>query len=227
MNPNLEVLLNSEIYKDVLRQADAKRLAAHRAAVDALLEFEADSAKLDECIAAIGKARKEFELRQIAYNKALAGLIHAEAERVETSLSRESISGRLRTEAAKHAPEVLRRFDAALHQISAAIRAAYTRHSHHEPLTIGGTRAVHSDNLAQVDAAIAQADACRELIAELEVRPMPHDELLALLSADVAKLIRLAEETGALVAFWLPEELRAGSLAERPEREGEYVLPSR
>jgi hypothetical protein len=225
-NPNLEVLLNSEIYKDVVRQADAKRLEAHRAAVDVLLEHQTDTGKLDACIAATEKARKEFEPRQAAYNKALMVLIRAEVEQADTSRSHESISGRLRAEAVKHAPEILRRFDAALYQIPAVIRAAYTTRSHHEPLTLGGTRAVYADNLQQIEAATAQVEACRELIAELEVRPMPQDEVMAMLSAEATKLILLAKEAGALVAYYLPEELRGGALAEKLEREGRYIFPS-
>ena len=112
MNPaidpkQLEVLIGSDVFKQAQATADAKRIAAHRAAVDALLTHEADTTALEAARAAVDEARRKLEPVEAAYRKARIELAERESHLQSLAWSREHLAGRLRHEAARHLPEIV------------------------------------------------------------------------------------------------------------------------
>lgn len=221
----LENLMASDVFRQAQAAADAQRVEAHQAAVDALLEHESDIAELTSAQDATEAARRELLPAESAYLAARRKHAAAVAVEMRIAACRENRANALRAEAVKHTPDILRRFDAALYLARSIILSAFTSREHYQPTMFGGFRTTITDNSRDVDAALDQVETCRELVAELEIQPMPGDEIHKLLNAESAKLVNLAKEAGVSLIFWLPEELRQGALAEKPERQGPYIFP--
>jgi hypothetical protein len=213
----ISTLLNSPVFKAAAAAADAQRMAAHQTAVDELLTHEADTAELTAAQDEAEAARRELQPIEAAYFTARQKQAAASADVLRITTRHELRSNKLRGEAAKHLPEVMARTEHALYFVEAEIRGSFNVKEWREP-TLMGYRTMCSDNGAEMGAALEQAGKVRAELARLAIEPTPTDEIIKRLSAEAAVLIDLAKAAGALVALHLPEEIRAGAHAEKPER---------
>jgi hypothetical protein len=220
----LEALMASEVFKRVQIDADEKRVAAHQAAVDALLTHEADTAAIDTARAAVDEARRKFEPIETTYRKAAYALHEKESSLKDLTWSHEHTCGHLRKDAASHLPPNVGELDRALYFIAHEIRAEFKSRVNQVPMFMGGNRERITDNNAQVDAALACVESLRVTIAEMAIQPMAEAEIKARLSAECAGLVELAHEAGAMVRHLLPEELRGPGFVDKPEFKGPRVL---
>jgi hypothetical protein len=230
MNPaidpkQLEVLIGSDVFKQAQAAADAKRIAAHRAAADALLAHEADITALEAASAAVDEARRKFEPVAATYRKASIALNEKESDLQSLAWSRDHVASRLRHEAARHLPAIVAATESALYFCAHEIRNSLSVQTSTERDWTGGARPRYSDNSTAVGAALAQLESLRELLDRLALEPMPAQEIVAALSTEAGRLIGLAKACGASIAHHLPAELRPGLFVEKPDRQGPYIIP--
>jgi hypothetical protein len=219
----IEALMGSAVFKAAQAEQDAQRVAAHRAAVDALAAHERDTAAIDAARQAAEQARKKFEPAQAAYVKALQALSEAEAHLREVTWSRQHQTGRLERQAATHLPGIVQELDRALYDVPGDIRSGFKVKAHKTPLLMGGTSVTTATNAGEIQAAVDFVASIRAGLRELETHPMSEAEIVERLREDCARLCELAAEAGAMVRHLLPELLRGAGPVERPEREGKIV----
>ena len=222
----LELLLNSDAFKAAEAAADAKRMEAHRLAVDKLLAHEADVATLDAARAAVAEVRRKFEPAEAAHRKASIALIEKESNLRSMEWSHDHNASRLRNDAADHLPAIVPATESALYFAAHEIRNALSVQAVAERDWKGATRSRYESNAAAVDAALVQVEMLRELLAEFTLDPAPAESIREKLATEAGRLIDLAKQCGAAVAHHLPAELRPGLYVEKPERQGPYVIPS-
>jgi hypothetical protein len=231
MNPaidpkQLEVLIGSDVFKQAQAAADAKRMEAHRAAVDKLLAHESDVAEIDAARAAVDEARKKFEPVATSYRKASFALADKEENLRDLERSHEHTASRLRHAAARHLPAIVPTTEWALNFAAHEVRNSLTVQAVAERNWNGASRNRYESNAADVDAALVQVEKLRELLAEFALDPAPAESIRQRLATEAGRLIDLAKQCGAAVAHHLPAELRPGIYVEKPERQGPYIVPT-
>jgi len=222
----ISTLLNSPAFRAAEAAADAERVQLHQAAVDALLTHEADTAELTAAQDEAEAARRELQHIEAAYFTVRQKHAAASADVIRATTRRDFQSNKLRAEAAKHLPEVMARTEHALRFIESDIRASFNHRTREVPTLGHGNRCEYFDNGEAINAAQDRAGRLRELLERLALEPMASDAIIKLLSVEAVRLIELAKACGALVAHHLPEQIRQGVTAEKPEIEKRaYVFP--
>ncbi|HQS99905.1 MAG: hypothetical protein B7Y26_03595 [Hydrogenophilales bacterium 16-64-46] len=209
-------ILESPAFKAAAAQADALRIERHHKAAAALLEAEADTAEIQDAAAAFAAAEKALADAEPAYLAARARLADAHGQRRTAEWRHEHQLRLLRAELAKHIPPILAETEDALGLIDTDIRGALTVR---ETPPTGFLRPGRTtSNAAEVDAARTAVATMRAVIARLTMQPASEAEVVAELSRLSLQLIEVARAAGAMVAWRLPEQLRNGFPAEKPER---------
>jgi hypothetical protein len=223
----LAVLLKSDAMRSALAAEESKRLALHRTAADALLEFEADASELENAAAQVEEARAKLSPLEKSYKEAAHSLLMAEGNLRDRTSTHDQTAGRLRKEAAALLPAIVHRTEAALAAVAHDIRNGYTIHPRIDRLITGARRTVYEANGEKIDAALSQIQAMHQLIeGRLTFEPMPEAEIIQMLSTEAARLMQLSKDAGVNIAYHLPQEIRPGVIAEKPERRpGQYMVP--
>jgi len=223
----LEVLMASDVYKAIQTAADEKRVAAHRAAVDALLAKQSDTAAITAARTAFEEARAKFEPIEANYRKARIALSAKESNLRDLEWSHDHTGNRLRNVAASHLLPVVHATESALHFAAHEIRNALNVQTTAQRDFRGAYQNRYESNQAAIDEALAQVQTMRELIDRFTFEPLPETEIIELLSTEARRLIELAKVCGAMVAHHLPAEIRHGLYIEKPESKERkvFVLP--
>jgi hypothetical protein len=222
----LAVLLKSDAMRSALAAEESKRLALHRTAADALLEFEADAKELETAAAQVEEARAKLSPLEKSYKEAAHSLLMAESNLRDRTSTHDQTAGRLRKEAAALLPAIVHRTEAALAAVAHDIRNGHTIHPRIDRLITGGRRTVYETNGEKIEAALGQVEAMHELMDRLIFEPMPEAEIIQMLSTEAARLMQLSKDAGVHIAYHLPQEIRPGVVAEKPERRpGQYMVP--
>jgi hypothetical protein len=217
----LAVLLKSDAMRSALAAEDSKRMAAHQAAVDALLAHEAGGGELEAAAAGVEDARAKLAPIEAKFRTAAQAVALAESTLRDMQWRRDHHASRLRREAGRHVPPIVNATEGALYFVANDIGNRLDVWPSIERDWKGATLTRYESNRPAIDAALGQVQVIRDLIYRFMLEPKPAGEIIETLSTEAAILIDLAKACGAMVAHHLPAEIRPAYF-EKPERLGPY-----
>lgn len=203
----IDQLTSSAVYKQIELEADARRVEAHRVALEAIMHHEkATRPGIEKARAELTKAEEEVTRLEPGYYRAIEGRNALQSKVASLEYSAGHIREQLTNKLDEHLPAFVKQLELALLFVGNDLRAAFRVKSSWEPLAFGnGRREQVATNQAECDAAQACKDRMLSFCKDLRTKPLPSLEITEALTRELGELRKLARAVNVEIDGRLPE----------------------